>query len=435
MIVLPFIYFGIWFISAYKKRGLDVFAFILLLYTFTGFCSIQLDVNDFYEISSCPKMPIGIIAPIVYIILLSLCIQPFSKFKSNSIEWFIGNINERRFNLIVYIYFAIFLIVLFVSFSIIQEILASNALADIRGEQYRGETISFYDYMRGIPRYICAICSEMASSCYIMIPFFFIGITHFNKGGILSAMTLCGSLTPLLISINIVDRSQFVYWALAFVLCLVFFHKLLSGKAKRIILILSSIVLGAMIIYFLSVTISRFADRADGTNGGLILYAGQNYLNFCNFFNNLIFDNPHKPEIVLLPNINRYILHGQSYFEFAAQLAKNYHHTVSNFSTFIGLIMSVSGFFVTFIYILVYRSVTLWAVRRNNPKVLGIKQFVYFWILVLNPVLGIFGYFYMDTSTIYAVVAWLSYGVFLSKSKRKLIVQQKIIVNYNAKQL
>lgn len=414
MIALPFTYFSIWFIAEYRKRGLDVYSFMILLYAITSFFSILIDRLDLYDNHSCVKYPsLGFVAPILYVTLLTICIQPFSRFKSNSIQKMVGRISERKFDLIVYAYFVMFLIVLIVSMTRIEEILTSNALADIRGEQYRRETVIWYNHLGGFLRNICGVCHTLAPSSFIMIPFFFIGLFHFHKGLLFSAMAICGSISMLLIAINIVDRSNFVYWGLTFVFCYILFRNHLSKGAKYKFSVFAIVMGTIMLFYFINVTVSRFGERESGTSGGMIIYAGQSYINFCNFFNHLIFEVPHKPEIVLLPNINRYILHGPNYFEFTEELSKTYHHTVANFSSFLGFIMSVSGLWITIIYCFAYNFVVR-VFLKPHRNIIGIKQFAVLWIFALNPILGLFCYYYWSPNAVLAAFVWWIIGVSLT---------------------
>lgn len=417
MIALPFLYFSIWFYKEYRKRGFDVYSFILLLYTVISFFSILIDWLDLYY-DSCPKMPtLGYIAPFLYILLLTICVEPFSRFRSNSIEKLVG-ISEKKFNWVVCGYFIIFLIVIIVSATRIQEIITSNALAEVRREQYRGEAVSFYDHLSGIPRYICAICYMLSPSSYLMILFFFIGITHFHKGLFFSIVTLCSSLTMLLIAINIADRSNFAYWGLTFILCYIFFRQHFTNHTRRVFIILASLLAFVMIAYLAVVTIARFGESEDGSAGGIITYLGMSYINFCNFFNYLVFDVPHKPEIVLLPNVNEYILEGPTYFEYMDRLYRYYHHNLSTFSTFIGFIMSVAGFWITVFYCVIYRVIAKLAIRRKAINSISIRKLFLFWIVVLNPVLGLFTYYYHNTLSVLNIVIWWIIGVFISTSFR-----------------
>ena len=419
MIALPFIYFGLWFFIEYRKRGLDIYTFIILLYTIISLLSIIIDQFDLYY-DSCPKMPtLGLLAPVVYILLLTICIQPFSKFKSNSIEKIIGNISEKRFNYIVIAYFIIFLVVFLVSLTRIQEILTSNALAEIRDEQYQGENTSFYQHLSGIPRYICAICYVLSPSSYIMILFFYVGITHFNKGILYSLMSLCGSFTMLLIAINMVDRSNFAYWALTFIMCYVLFRNRFTTKTKRYFYLFSIILAAVMVAYLAVVTISRFGDIDGGSSHGVITYMGMSYINFCNFFNYLVFNVPHKPEILFLPNINEYVLHGPSYFQFMEYLSNYYHHNLSTFSTFLGFIMSVSGFGVTVVFCVVYWAIATLFIRRPRVEYITLKKLILFWIVVLVPVLGLLCYYYRSATVNMNILIWWIMGCYLTTPLKK----------------
>lgn len=93
-------------------------------------------------------------------------------------------------------------------------------------------------------------------------------------------MTLCGSLSQLLIAINIADRSNFAYWILLMGLGISILFPYFSRKAKVGTVVLLSGLVSVILVYFMAVTISRFDDRSGGTIGGIVTYSGQSYINF-----------------------------------------------------------------------------------------------------------------------------------------------------------
>jgi hypothetical protein len=283
MIAIPFVFFSILLIRSLKRNGFfNIGSYILILYTSISFMSILLDVGNYYS-HSCVKLPINILTASLYCILLYICIVPYIKNKFPIICPYISRRSGKIIDMMTYVYFTIFCIILVVSMARIQQIITSSNLADIRNEQYIGNTVSFYDHLAGIPRYICALCSIIAPSGTIMTLIFMYNIAFRNKSFLFNLMTLCGSLSQLLIAINIADRSNFAYWILQIGLGFIIFYPYFSKKAKLGTVIFISAVLVGIVSYLTAVTVSRFGTREGGAIGGLINYLGQSYINFCNF--------------------------------------------------------------------------------------------------------------------------------------------------------
>lgn len=412
MIALPFVVFSISLIlSLIKKRGLTIYNYILILYTIISFFSILLHIFNYYD-NSYPRIDLGFIAPILYCSLLLICISPFKRFNDIKINIIVNNVNEKRYNLVVYSYFAIFLIVLIVSATRIQEIVLSDNLAAIRGLQYIGELESFYNHLSGFPRYISAIASLLSPSSYIMILFLGYNLAVLKKSFIFNLITLLSSMTPLLISINIIDRSSFVYWILSLGLVITIFHRFFDKKAKKAVIIFGSIAFLFIIAYFVSVTVSRFGERDGGSGGGIILYAGQSYINFCRFFNEL--EHTQHSLSVIFPNISEYLLGEKGYFEQAESIRLESKQEIAVFSTFIGFIMSISGRLVTFIFCFVYNRLAIFMIKRKIWAKISLKYIINIWIVALVPVLGLFAYWYYSTTAIYAIIIWISLASFIN---------------------
>jgi len=426
MIVLPFVLFFIWFVVVFKKQGFTVGSYILLLYCVISLCSIVVDWFDYYD-ASCTKLPLGVHAPLLYCILISFCVYPFTRIHFQNIKVLQGR-SLQFFDIVVYFYFTIFLIVLLVSFEKINELLMTDNellmsnLVVIRGELYSGTAESFYNHLTGFPRYVSAICNILSPSSFVMILFFMYSMAFLHKPALFNIIALCGSFTPLLVSINIVDRSQFLYWLLLLGLSFSLFYKFFSKKAKTGLIIHLSVVIGAILLFFSVVTIARFGERENGLLGGLFLYAGQSYINFCNFINYL---QPAFAFYINFPFINDYIFHEPSYFEISARLNQASPVMVNVFSTFLGIIYSMSGLIVMILYVLVYRFATDYFLRRHIVRMYGFERLMVLWILASVPTLGLFGHFYMSSSATIAIVCWLFIGFLLSNEK--ITLQQRQI--------
>ena len=110
MIFLPFLFFIIWFISSYKKYGISVGTYILGVYAFSSFCTILIDNQNLYESDSVPNVDVGIIAPLIYILLLFLCLRPVVRL--GKVDILPPSYKAERFlKFLSLAYFAMFIIV------------------------------------------------------------------------------------------------------------------------------------------------------------------------------------------------------------------------------------------------------------------------------------------------------------------------------------
>lgn len=403
MIALPFFIFGIWAFSLYRKRGLTVGLYAVLLYFVTALGSILIDVNGFYTYS-CPKLDPGFFAPIVYCVLMCFCLYPLTKLKRLN---FIRINHLKGLTPLVFLYLFVFVVVLLVSFTRINEILFQESLAEVRNQMYIDEAVSFYDHLIGWPRYVCAICATIAPSSYIMCFFFMYSIAYLNNKWWYNVAILISSLTPILISINVADRSQIVYWILVFILSFVFVRKDLSSKALRAISLTSLIFGSILLFYFFMVTISRFENRDGGTNGGIIAYLGQNYLNFCSYLNHV---TPGFNLSVAVPVTDKYILHSVH----IPQTTNVNGFELNGFRTFLGSFYGALGAIAMLVYCFFYNIITTRVVQKINCQThTSLYTFSLLWVLSIVVVLGLFGHFYSTENSIYAIVIWLIIGRYL----------------------
>ena len=300
MIALPFIVFSLWLIISYHNRGITVGLYMILLFWLTSVGTIIIDINNYYYVY-CAKTDLGVIAPLLYCSLLSWCIYPFTRLdikKPNKQKELKGQ------NLLLAIYLFVFIVILIVSFTRINEILFNESLASVRNTLYTGEAVSFYDHLSGFPRYVCAISSVLSPSSYIMCFLFVYSLSFLKNKWWINMLYIISSLSPILISINIADRSQIIYWFIIMGLSIFWFKNSMEAKTLRKISISMAIFGGLLIVYFVMVTVSRFEMRDAGTTGGLFVYLGQNYINFCN---NLNYAEPGFWFGQLFPIANKYI--------------------------------------------------------------------------------------------------------------------------------
>lgn len=410
MIVLPLIFFSIWTIISYKKYGISIGTYILSLYTFSSICSILIDSFNLYNITT-PKIEVGIIAPLIYIATIYLCIKPIYsigiiKFKTHSIRI------EKILKFLSIFYLVVFIIVFIVSYQRIIVVLGSDSLANIRNEQYTGDAVSFYNHLSGFKRYVCAVLSIISPSSFGMLLVFGYLMAFSKCSFIYKLSAFIGSLTQLIIAITIADRSNYFYWIVLLGFSLILFFRYFPRNSKIITIIILSLALLVILSYFFAVTNSRFEDRDGGSTGGLILYAGQSFYNFCRFVNTL--DPPNTLNIIF-PNITKYIFDGDSYFELAHKIEIQQHTILCVFPTFIGIIYSVSGLFVTIFFLLVYCSYANHIKRIIKNIEVSISNIFLFWCIAIIPAIGVITYFYLNSGGTTALIIWLLISHILKK--------------------
>lgn len=405
IVYLPAIFFGSCTLYSFKKHGMNIQVLMYGLFFITGIASILLDHYDLYA-DNCVKRDPGIIAPFMYCFLIWLCISPFSVVK----EYKIRKIDvkyPRILDYVVYFYFSIFLIILIAASTKINEIISNAAFAELRQSAYNKENESFYNHLTGIPRYICALTTFFLASSYINIPILFYNIYKQRKSIKFHIMTILGSCCQLLTSLMQADRSQFVYWFFLFILCLIFFWRILSKESKRRIYTLFLPVLYLFVIYFVAVSVSRWGQSSSGTEGGTIRYAGQNFFNFCNFFNEC-FDTP-RSFTELFP-LTYKILGLPDYFDWCEVVENKTHMFMAVFPTFVGIIASISTSGIAIFYCICFHFLSQKLLYRRNKEIITFQYFIKVWILAIVPLLGLFVFFYLSYASSIALIVWLIIG-------------------------
>lgn len=404
LVYLPAIFFGICTFRSYRKYGVNIQALMYGLFFLTGIASILVDSLDLYAYN-CVKKDTGIIAPIMYCFLIWLCISPFDKISRCNITKITVR-NTKILDYAVYFYFCIFLLISIVAFASIDQIITNANFAEVRSDAYK-EHLSFYNHLSGIPRYICALSTFFLASSYIMIPVFFYNLSKNRKGVVFNIITLAGSCCQLLTSILQADRSQFLYWIILFAFSYIMFKPTLTKERLKRLRLYILPILTLVAIYFVAVSITRWGDSGLGTEGGTIKYAGQNYFNFCNFFNecwntpfSLCEIMPFTYNLLGLPN----------YFDWCEVVGTQTHMFMAVFPTFVGIIASISTTPVAILYCFVYNFITVKFFSGIRYGQISFYTFILIWILAIVPLLGVFVSFYLSMGSSIALIVWWFLG-------------------------
>ena len=407
MIVLPFLFLGFWFLRTYKSNKMTPGNYMILLYLIAALASIIIEANSFYT-DSCIRLPLGFFTPLLYCFLLWICISPYTVLKLPQYE---NKDKLKGLTTILVFYWIVFLITLFVSYQKLNTIFIEQDFVAVRGAQYTGDAESFYNHLSGMPRYLAAICSVLSPSSFIMILLFFYSITYLSYKWWYNILLIIPSITPLLISANIADRSMFVYWVILFGFCFTLFEKSMTTRTKRGLLITGISIISIFAVYFIAVTIARFAMRDSGTSGGIITYLGENYINFCNWVN---YVEPGFYLDRILPITGHYIL---PIDPIPAKLKPGITgYELNGFGSFLGSLYGSAGLFFLFFYCFCYNVLSTKVVRIvSKRKVFSFTYFFLLFGLCLVVVLGLFGHYYSTENCVFGLIGWLLIGGYLQR--------------------
>lgn len=408
MVAIPFIYFSLFLAYIlFKKRKFEISAYLVSLYTTSSFFAILIDTNHLRSFDTL-NYQISVLPTFLYCFLLTLAIWPFYRVKTTNINKIKLN-KPKLFNFIVYFYFTCFLLTFISSFTSIIKILTGN-LGELRSALYNGESITDIN-IGGVFKPVFVVANVFAGFSIIMLLFYFYSITYLKRSKLFNVIILLSSMSIILIGIVGVDRSKVFYWMLSYGFCLVLFWRRLNKKQHKNIFIVSAFILSIVSSYFFVLTFSRFDTHDTGSGGSIISYAGQSFINFCYFFDNVSYKEFSLQRI--FPLIYKLFVHngientGQLNDAIALQTGKD----LGVFSTFIGDIMVASGRLVAIIYCIVFYLITTILLGLKRRRFVNFYQLVFLFCLISVPLLGIFVNFYAGFEVTIPLMIFLIYAL------------------------
>lgn len=285
MVYIPLIYFFIYFIITYRRNKtiFNIGEIITLFYIVSSLFSVIIYKTNLWQQANYGSFPtINILPTVLYCGLITICIEPFSRLVIIDVNIQESDSKNDTFMIISWILIILNLIFLVWTFSQVLTTLRGN-LQNIRSLYYSsGANLKKPFYI--IPSYYAKQFSP------ILLLFFFYSLIINEKKRFLSVMLLVSSTVQAFSSIVNASRTEVVYWLMTLVVLYALFYNKLSNRNKKFILSLISIISILAAIYLLAVTLSRFSFRSYGTGGGLILYIGQPFLQFCKIYEQYTFD-------------------------------------------------------------------------------------------------------------------------------------------------
>ena len=398
MVIIPFVFFLSLLYFIYKRNGFDLSACITLMYVVITFFSAILGNYDYeFRYGNYSKVEIGVIPTFVFCLSIALCIYPFYKFNSNKPRILKTVENTWFLDILVYVYLFVLLFLVAVFW---QDILFRIALGDfgeLREMEYAGMLPNAMDTKGGIIRVIGGLCTIIGDGAYFLIPCFFYSLCALKKSVAYNFSILLASVTPVLLGFIDIDRSKTAYWILILIMSYFLFKQYITTKSQKAILKkMLFVVMGVMILYLAVVTISRFGDRDEGTSGGLLVYLGQPFINFCEIWNNIDTNHFYPQHVTpLLTFFTQGAAGSQEVNEFIISYASRYGLHLNVFYTFIGVFLVDMGHFAAILIpFLIFGITNAIIPRYHNRNTISLASLIVVFAFGAILQCGIIVYFY-----------------------------------------
>lgn len=408
MIAVPFIYFTLLAVYLIRRnKGIDISAFLVMVYAFSALMSIVLDIFEVYGFNGVyEKIPVSPVATITYCALITLAVIPFRRINSLDLR----AVDMQKYwlvDLFSWVLIFTFFITLFNTFTHLDVILQSD-LKDVRDEVY-GNTeqvkLTGIQWLLALPETLFSQFSPVAILLY------FANIANNRKSTLFNWLLLLSSLTPVVKAVLIAGRTQPIYWLLSFLALYIMLRPLLDQQQRRKALMPFAVFGGIVGLFIAAVTIARFAiaDIADDTGAfdSLVAYSGQSFVNFNYFFCEYSARGIHLDRI--FPLTNYFIWHpGWNLEDYRDLIWDDSGLNIGVFFTFLGDLLIDLGHFGMVIYVLIFYLVSTLVCRSSNHEgTISLSRLLVILVLFLIPLQGIFYYSYYKINTGYFVVGTL----------------------------
>lgn len=407
MIFIPFIYFTILFVFLVRHhKGVDVSAYIILLYALSSFFAILIAARQTYNIHGvCAEMPISIMATMSYCFLLTLSIIPFSRVRSTQLK----RVNITKpwlFDAFSWLLIITFILTFLMLGRDIYSVISSSDLSEVRRAVYAGEegeslSMSDLEWWLILPNTLFSQFSPIA------ILFFYINVSNNRKSNLFNYILLLSSITPILSAILIAGRSQIIYWLLSYVFCFFLFKNQMDKQQKKVVLRPFIVLAGAMVVFFASVTLARFTtfslDSNTNTFNSIVAYIGQPFINYNNFFNNYICSQHTFNRI--MPVSHYFVLDpGWTLGDYRALIQSQTGMNIGIFYTFLGDLMVDLDKSGMLIFVLLFAMISTYLSRQESDNTIPVGRMLLIQLLALIPLQGIFYYSFHRVDVGYYVI-------------------------------
>jgi len=402
-----------------KQGGVDVSAFLAMLYAFSGLCSILIDVYGVYDIDGvCAQQPISPMATLTYCTLLTLSIIPFRYIRTNA-NTQLNIQKEWLIDILSWVLILTFFITLFNQLTNLDTTLHSD-LRDVRDDVYQAQdkkNVTTFQWLLALPENLFSQFSPIAILLY------FVNIIKSRRSTIFNALILLSSLTPVIRAVLIAGRTQPIYWFLSFITIYLFFRPMMDKPMRRKALLPITIIGSIVALFIIAVTVARFmtVNVVDdtGTLDSILAYSGQSFINFNDFFVNYKARMIHFDRI--FPLTNYFIWHpGWELLDYREMIWADSGMNIGVFFTFLGDLLIDLGHTGMFIYVLLFWGLSTYVCKTAyDDNTIPLSRILIILMLLLIPLQGIFYYSFYKVNIGFYIVGTIGLSlIFKYKIKR-----------------
>lgn len=422
MIIVPFIFFTIltiyWWI---KHQGLDICVYMSALYAFTALCGIVVILSGdmlgyggilFTELN----VTLGVIPTFLFCGLLFIGIAPFSLIYNKDIKN-IKPTNSLFLESFCWVMIFIFLLNVYLVIDSTAEILSGD-LSAVRADHFKGFLSPAEIKANSMP-IIFRYFLYLNHATILTLPLFFYFSCCGDKPSWFKALLLAASLTKPMVGIQAADRTEFVLYTLMFIFCLIFFWHMFSRSFKHKLFLASVPSVFIMSVYFVSVSLVRFGGTSgdsEKTINGAVEYAGQNYLNFCYFW-----EYGNKGEITTertFPYLTYLLTKEESNAVRRDKRSAELGFFMSVFATYIGDVMLDLSPIGAIIWAFAFFVLCISVIRYSHREDYDAGDILAIFVLATIPIFGIFYYRYYSPQYMYMFVLVIMINCF---EKKKIV--------------
>ena len=403
MYFVPFIYFSaLTYYFWQRNKAFDVAVYMSSLFTFTSFCCIIMVLGGFLEgggvLIDGWEVECGFVPTVLYCALVTLTILPFSFIRPERLEH-IGNVH--RYAILA---FALFILLQ----GLVVFYLVGDSVMDLLNGDFKFLKDSIYDgditpadaKMMTMPlpiQFMYLFCSMSL----LGIPLFFYYSCVEKRSLWLTAPLLVASVCPIFRAVLGADRTEIMHYGLVFLFSVVFFQKFIGRKVRNFLLTASLPVVIVASVYVVAVSASRFDETDAGTEGSILEYAGQSYLNFC-----YIYDY-HNPDLYYFERefpLTSYFAFNTQYVETKEERTAKEGFFVGVFASHVGSWFLDAGVVGSIIFSALFAIVCCLVIQQYDRTEFDIAEVFLIFVLAAVPSFGIFYYRYYSIATAFIYV-------------------------------
>lgn len=420
MEAIPFVYFSLLSMLLYRRnRRIDLAVFISLCYAFTGIFSI---IYKFYGLRSfaTSNYHVSLLAAFVYCFCITLCLWPITRYSKSFMRGLKPLPNDKPLRVIAVVFFIFFLSFLLLAYQEIVSVLTGD-MGEMRAEVYRGTWE--VSWMKGITnpliRVIVVFLNLLTGAPWVFVMLGFYSSVIQKMKGRYTLMFFAVSLLGPLNGILNADRSVTTYWVLAIIANYILFRPYMDRRQAKNWLNFGMVLVALALVYISMMTTSRFGEQSgaqglSGSQSSVVAYLGQNFINFCYFFDE--FETPYIFPGILFPFIADQLGELSGGTSLQALMDLRTGSTTGVFYTFLGQIKIFAGPVVMFLYVLFINLGGSALLKRSGstPSLFG--TFCYMLIASVS-LFGLFVHYYAGSTRTFCVAAFFVITGFMSAKK------------------